>query len=171
MQEVAGLFMRSGKLYQLYTCYFSIIFGGPVLKFSDKTDLTVQMKIFSNVKHRNTVCLKSGDRFFTFLTKLRWEAKASICSAIKKNLILYSHKFSVFVVAVISYKSLSLQESLVSILNDAHSIWDIKLPWLIVPFLAWYNKRSSTKEVYAWVLTFWLNYKWLVFLHQKVWSL
>ena len=46
--------------------------------------------------------LKFGDRFFTYLTMLKLEAKASICSAIKENIILYCLKFSAFVVAAIS---------------------------------------------------------------------
>ena len=65
-------------------------------------DLTIQMKVFNNVKHRHAICSKFGDNFFTFLTMLGCEAKASIFSAIKKNLILYCRKFSAFVVAVIN---------------------------------------------------------------------
>ena len=39
---------------------------------------------------------------FTSLTMLGCEAKTSICSAIKENLILYCGKFSALVVAVIN---------------------------------------------------------------------
>ena len=53
------------------------------LEFSDKMNLTIQIKIFNNVKHRRTICLKFGDRFFTSLTMLGCEAKANICSSIK----------------------------------------------------------------------------------------
>ena len=39
--------------------------------------------------------------FFTSLTMLGYEAKASICFAVKENLILYCHKFAVLAVAII----------------------------------------------------------------------
>ena len=35
-QEVPGLFKRSGKLYQLYTSYLSVIFSGTVLSLAKK---------------------------------------------------------------------------------------------------------------------------------------
>ena len=63
-------------------------------------NLTIQMKIF--VKHRQTIYLKSGDRFFTSLTMLGCEAKASTYFVIKENLILYFRKFSALVAAVIN---------------------------------------------------------------------
>ena len=59
------------------------------------------MKIFNNVKHRHAICLKFGDRFFTFLTMLGCEAKASICSANKENPVLYCRKSSASVHSVI----------------------------------------------------------------------
>ena len=70
------------------------------LELMDKMDLTIQMGISNKVKRPHAIYLKFGDRCFTSLTMLVLEAKASICSAIKENLILYCRKFTAFVVAV-----------------------------------------------------------------------
>ena len=51
-------------------------------------DLTIPMKMFYNVKQRHAICLKFGGRFFTPLTMLVCETKASRCSGIRENLIL-----------------------------------------------------------------------------------
>ena len=47
-------------------------------------DLTIQIRIFNNVKDR----LRFGDRSFTSLAMLGFEEKTSIFSRIKENLIL-----------------------------------------------------------------------------------
>ena len=59
------------------------------LKFYEKKDLSVRMRIMYNVKHRYPIRLKFGDKFLTSLTKLMLEAKGSICSTIRENLLLY----------------------------------------------------------------------------------
>ena len=46
--------------------------------------------------------LKFEEKVLTFITKLVLEAKASICSTIKENLLLYYRRFSAFVVVDIS---------------------------------------------------------------------
>ena len=55
-----------------------------------------------NIKHLYEICLKFGDKFLTSVTKSVLETKASTCSAIKENLLLYCHKFSEFVAVVIT---------------------------------------------------------------------
>ena len=59
------------------------------------------MRVMYNVKRCYAIRLKFGDKFLTSLTKLVLEAKASIYSTIKENLLLYCRKFSAFVVVVI----------------------------------------------------------------------
>ena len=51
-------------------------------------DLTIQIRIFNNVKYRQAFCLRFGDRSFTSLAMLGFEAKTSIFSRNKENLIL-----------------------------------------------------------------------------------
>ena len=72
------------------------------LEYSDKMDLTVQMKTFDNAKHRHAICFEFRERFLSSLTMLGCKAKTSLCSAIKENLISYCRKFSAFIVAVIN---------------------------------------------------------------------
>ena len=66
-------------------------------------DLSIRMRTFNNSNYCHANCLKFGDLFFASLTKSLLEAKASICSTIKENLIFYCHKFSVLVIATINY--------------------------------------------------------------------
>ena len=65
------------------------------------------MTIFGNKKHRHSICLKVGDRFFTFLTML--QAKASVYYTIKENLSLHCRKFSPFPIAVIILNILTIK--------------------------------------------------------------
>ena len=58
------------------------------------------MRVMYNLKHRLAIRLEFGDIFLTSRTKLALEAKASICSTIKENLILYCRKFSALFVVV-----------------------------------------------------------------------
>ena len=46
------------------------------------------MRLMYNAKHCYAICLKFVDKFLPSLTKLVLEAKASMCSTIKENLLL-----------------------------------------------------------------------------------
>ena len=59
------------------------------------------MRVIYNVTHCYAIRFKFGDKFLTSLTKLALDAKASICSTVKENLLLYCCKFLAFVVVVI----------------------------------------------------------------------
>ena len=61
-------------------------------------DLSIRMRVMHNVKHRYAIHFKFGDKFLTSLTKLVLEAKASISTTTKENLLLYCRKFSAFAV-------------------------------------------------------------------------
>ena len=64
-------------------------------------DLSIRMRVMYNVKDCYAIRLKFGDKLLTSLIKLLLEAKVTICSTIKENLLLYCRKFSAFVVVVI----------------------------------------------------------------------
>ena len=64
-------------------------------------DLSIRMRVTYNVKHRDAILLKFGDKFLTSSTKLVLEAKTGICPKIKVNVFLYCRKFLGFVVVVV----------------------------------------------------------------------
>ena len=64
-------------------------------------DLSTRKKIIYNVTHRYAIRLKFRGKFLTSLTKVVLEAKASIWSRIKQNLLVYCRKFQAFVVVFI----------------------------------------------------------------------
>ena len=61
------------------------------LKFYEKMDRSVRIRIIYNVKHRYVIRMKFGDKFLTSPTKLVLKKKSSICSTIKENLLLYCY--------------------------------------------------------------------------------
>ena len=60
-------------------------------------DLSIQMRVMYNAKHRYAVCLNFEDKLLNSLNKIVLEAKASVCTTVKKNLLLYCCKFLTFV--------------------------------------------------------------------------
>ena len=80
---------------------FEHYFWQNLLKFYDKMDLSIRIRIIYNVRHGYAIRLKFGDKLLTFLTKQVLEGKASICSTINENLLLYCRKFSALVAVVI----------------------------------------------------------------------
>ena len=66
-----------------------------------KINLFIRMRVFYNVKHLHEIRLKIGKTFLASLNTLVVEAKASICSIMKENLVLRCRKFSAFAIVVI----------------------------------------------------------------------
>ena len=85
------IYIQATYMHTIYKL-FPYNFRWNCLVFSDKMDLTIQIKIFSNVKRRHAICLKFGDKFFTFLTMVRVWSKSQylLCNQKKSNFILSS---------------------------------------------------------------------------------
>ena len=64
-------------------------------------DLAIQMWVIYNVKHRNAIPLKFGDKLLISLTKLMVKAKPVSALQSKKIYFYIVIKFSAFVVIVI----------------------------------------------------------------------
>ena len=75
--------------------------GSITIKFNNKMDLSLRVKIIYNVKHCNIIRLKFEDRFLTSFINLATEVKVSFYSTIKENLLLYCSKLLAFIFAEI----------------------------------------------------------------------
>ena len=59
----------------------------------DRTHEPTRMRIISNEKYNYAIRLKFVGTFVTFSTKIVLQVKASTCSTIKENLLLYCRRF------------------------------------------------------------------------------
>ena len=67
---------------------FEDCFWQNLLMFYDEIDLSIRMRIIYNGGYRYTIRSKFGGKFLTFLTKLVFKGKASVCFTIEENLLL-----------------------------------------------------------------------------------
>ena len=64
-------------------------------------DLSIQMKTVNGVKHRHVICVKLGNIFLTYLTKLALQAKASIWSTNRATILSNCRNFLAFAKVII----------------------------------------------------------------------
>ena len=114
-------------------------------------DLSIRIRIIYNVKHVYAILLKFGGKLLTFVTKQVLEVKASICSTIKENPLLYCLKFLALVVVVIIehiFITRFYQKPLTLQLSDQRS--KVGTEWCSFHFryrnslLAWYKSGTRT---------------------------
>ena len=87
--EIAWFIHKTFHVISAIYKLFEYTFLLNCLEFSNKMTLPIQTRMFNKVKHRQTICLKFGDRIFNSIAFLGLEAKASICSTIEENLICW----------------------------------------------------------------------------------
>ena len=73
---------KSLELISTIQKIFRYSFCWSYLEFSDRMDLIIRLRILNNTKHSDANYVKSADRFFSSLTMLGPESKASVCFTI-----------------------------------------------------------------------------------------